>query len=66
MKVLFARDGLQKAKAVIQSGEYFMVTLDEVTYPLIYGWMPLDDVLDTLRSRPAHVHVVLTGRRCPP
>lgn len=61
-----ARDGWQKAKAAIQSGEYFMVTLDEITYPLIYGWMPLDDVLDTLRSRPSHVHVVLTGRRCPP
>ncbi len=24
------------------------------------------DVLQTLRQRPAHVHVVLTGRRCPP
>ncbi|MDH4482392.1 MAG: cob(I)yrinic acid a,c-diamide adenosyltransferase [Rhodoferax sp.] len=61
-----ARDGWQKAKAAIDSGEYFMVTLDEITYPLIYGWMPLDDVLDTLRTRPSHVHVVLTGRRCPP
>ena len=28
--------------------------------------MPLDYVLDTLRQRPRHVHVVLTGRRCPP
>jgi len=42
-----------------------MVTLEEITYPLIYGWMPLEDVLDTLRSRPVHVHVVQTGRRCP-
>ena len=36
-----------------------------MTYPLIYGWLPLDDVLVTLQNRPAHVHVVLTGRRCP-
>ncbi len=43
-----------------------MVTLDEITYPLIYGWLPLDDVLATLRARPVDVHVVLTGRRCPP
>ena len=28
--------------------------------------LPLDDVLDTLRTRPKDVHVVLTGRRCPP
>lgn len=60
-----ARDGWEKAKASILSGEYFMVTLDEITYPLVYGWMPLQDVLDTLKARPTHVHVVLTGRRCP-
>lgn len=61
-----ARDGWLKAKVAILSGEYFMVTLDEITYPLIYGWLPLEDVLDTLRARPVDVHVVLTGRRAPP
>lgn len=60
-----ARDGWQKAKAAILSGEHFLVVLDEVTYPLIYGWLPLQDVLDTLSSRPSQVHVCLTGRRCP-
>ncbi|MBE0474459.1 cob(I)yrinic acid a,c-diamide adenosyltransferase [Rhodoferax sp.] len=60
-----ARLGWQKAKAVILSGDCFMVLLDEITYPLIYGWLPLDDVLATLKTRPSHVHVVLTGRRCP-
>ncbi len=61
-----ARDGWEKAKAVILSGDYFLVVLDELTYPLIYGWMPLDDVLLTLQNRPKDVHVVITGRRCPP
>ena len=61
-----AREGWLGAKALILSGEFFMVVLDEITYPLIYGWLPLDDVLATLRERPKHVHVVLTGRRCPP
>lgn len=61
-----ARNGWEKAKAAILSGEHFMVVLDEITYPLIYGWMPLDDVLHTLQSRPKDVHVVITGRRCPP
>lgn len=60
-----ARDGWQKAKAATLSGENFLVVLDEITYPLIYGWLPLDDVLDTLRNRPSEVHVCLTGRRCP-
>lgn len=60
-----ARDGWQKAKAAILSGEFFLVVLDEVTYPLVFGWLPLDDVLQTLKERPEQVHVVLTGRNCP-
>lgn len=60
-----ALDGWQKAKATILAGEHFLIVLDELTYPLIYGWIPLDDVLQTLRTRPGHVHVCLTGRRCP-
>lgn len=60
-----ARDGWAKARAAILSGDYFLLVLDEVTYPLIYGWLDLQDVLDTLAQRPAHVHVCLTGRRCP-
>jgi len=61
-----ARNGWEKAKSAILGGDYFLVVLDEITYPLIYGWLPLSDVLETLQTRPAHVHVVLTGRRCPP
>ena len=60
-----ARAGWLRARADILGGQYFMVTLDEITYPLIYGWLPLDEVLQTLRERPKDVHVVLTGRRCP-
>lgn len=61
-----ARDGWARARAKILAGEHFMVVLDEITYPLIYGWLSLDSVLETLKNRPADVHVVLTGRRCPP
>ncbi len=61
-----ARDGWEKARSTILGGEHFLVVLDEITYPLIYGWLPLDGVLQTLRERPSHVHVCLTGRRCPP
>lgn len=60
-----ARQGWQKARAAILDGEHFLVVLDEITYPLIYGWLPLQDVLQTLAERPRHVHVCLTGRRCP-
>lgn len=61
-----ARDGWERCRAAILDGEHFLVVLDEITYPLIYGWLPLEPVLQTLRERPRHVHVCLTGRRCPP
>ena len=60
-----ARDGWAKAEAIIRAGEHFLVVLDEIMYPLRYGWVPLEPVLQALRERPAHVHVVLTGRNAP-
>ena len=39
--------------------------LDEVTYPISFGWIELEEVVNTLKSRPKDVHVCLTGRRCP-
>jgi cob(I)alamin adenosyltransferase len=39
--------------------------LDEFTYPLKWGWLDVDDVVDTLLARPGHQHVVITGRDAP-
>ena len=47
-----ARDGWERRVPPSLSGEHFLVVLDEITYPLIYGWLPLQDVLDTLAARP--------------
>lgn len=61
-----ARDGWARAEATIRAGEHFLVVLNEITYVLIYGWLPLGSVLTALRQRPPHVHVMLTGRDAPP
>jgi cob(I)alamin adenosyltransferase len=60
-----ARDGWARAEATIRAGQHFLVVLDEIMYPLRYGWLPLEPVLACLRERPAPVHVVLTGRNAP-
>jgi cob(I)alamin adenosyltransferase len=60
-----AREGWARAAATIRAGEHFLVVLDEITYPLRYGWLPLEPVVACLRERPAHLHVVLTGRHAP-
>ena len=60
-----AREGWGKAKSSILSKDFFLIVLDEITYPLIFGWLDLNDVVNTLKNRPKDVHVVLTGRNCP-
>jgi cob(I)alamin adenosyltransferase len=52
-------------KEKIESAAYDIVVLDEITYPLTYGWLDMDDVLDTLRNRPPNLHIVITGRDAP-
>jgi len=42
-----------------------VVILDELTYPLIYGWLPVETVLDALKARPSKQHVIITGRDAP-
>ena len=54
-----------KAKELIDAGDHTVVVLDELTYVLNYGFVPSDDVVATLRARPPHVNVVITGRSAP-
>lgn len=49
----------------IESGLYDVVILDEITYPLKYGWLDIEEVLNTLRQRNPQMHVVITGRDAP-
>ena len=57
--------GWQRAESLIRAGEHFLIVLDEISYPLRYGWVPLQPVLACLRERPSTVSVVLTGRQMP-
>ena len=41
---------------------YRMVILDELNIVLRYDYIPLDEVLETLRNKPENLHVVVTGR----
>lgn len=61
-----AREAWRFAREVIEGGEYQLVILDEITYPMNWGWIDTAEVVETLRSRPEHVNVILTGRDAPP
>ena len=60
-----ARAGWRRAAEAVASGDWDLVVLDEIMYPLAFGWIDLDEVLEVLRERPRNVHVVLTGRGAP-
>lgn len=45
--------------------EHGFYVLDEFTYPLKWGWVDPDEVVEVLRSRPGMQHVVITGRDAP-
>ncbi len=60
-----AREAWSVAKEKIESGEYDLVVLDEITYPINWGWIKLDDVLEVIAVRPENVNLILTGRDAP-
>jgi cob(I)alamin adenosyltransferase len=62
------RIGWPKAKEAVMSGEYDLVVLDELNNALAIDTFPVDDVLplqeviDLIKNKPEHVHLVITGR----
>ena len=61
-----ARECWALAREKIESARYDIVVLDEITYPITYGWLPVQDVIDVLRARPENVHIIMTGRNADP
>src|SRR4051812_46115077 len=60
-----AREGWATAKAIIAAGQHQLVILDEITYPMTWGWISTDDVVAAIRDRPETVSIVATGRDAP-
>jgi cob(I)alamin adenosyltransferase len=60
-----AREGWEQVKRDLAAETYRFYVLDEFTYPLHWGWIDVDEVLEVLASRPGTQHVVITGRNAP-
>jgi cob(I)alamin adenosyltransferase len=61
-----AREGWAQVKRLISEERYEFLLLDELTYPIKWGWIDVQDVVTTLTSRPGFQHVVITGRDAAP
>jgi cob(I)alamin adenosyltransferase len=55
----------EHAAALIAAGEHRLVVLDEITYPINWGWIDGAAVVATIAGRPEQVNVVCTGRDAP-
>ena len=60
------RHAWEVAAAKISSGDYDLVILDEATYIVKYGWMPVADLVAVIAGRPVRTNVVMTGRYAAP
>lgn len=60
-----ARQGWLRAKEALVSPEWNLVVFDELNIALHCGWLPLDGVMEALRTRRAELNVVITGRYAP-
>lgn len=61
-----AIEAWQYAKEVISNLTYDVLVLDEFTYPLIFDWIDVDEVVEWLAEhKPPQMHIIITGRDAP-
>ena len=60
-----ARAAFGKASAMMKSGDYDLIVLDEINIALRYDYLSVDEVLDGLGARADRTGVILTGRDAP-
>lgn len=60
-----AREAWRRASSLLASGTHRLVVLDEITYPMNWGWLDGDEVVAAIRDRSPKVNVICTGRNAP-
>ncbi|WP_445257072.1 cob(I)yrinic acid a,c-diamide adenosyltransferase [Nocardioides aurantiacus] len=63
---LEAAEGWAEVKRRLAEETHDLLVLDEFTYLMEWGWVDVDDVVETLSNRPGRQYVVVTGRRANP
>jgi cob(I)alamin adenosyltransferase len=60
-----AREAWRHSAELLAAGTHRLVVLDEITYPMNWGWISTDEVLAAIRDRSPKVNVICTGRDAP-
>jgi cob(I)alamin adenosyltransferase len=57
-----ARAAWEQAKALMADPSIGMLLLDELNIVLRYDYLPIEEIVETLRGKRADLHVIVTGR----
>ena len=60
-----AEQGFKLAAEIIASDHYDLVVLDELTYLPNLGFLPIEKIVKTLKAKPKHLSIIITGRDAP-
>jgi cob(I)alamin adenosyltransferase len=60
--IAFARAGWEEGKRMIADDSFDFVLLDEINIALRYDYLPIEEIIDFLKSKRPDLHVCLTGR----
>ena len=56
-----AREGLEKAKLAMLSGQYDIIILDEINTANFFNLISVESILDLIKQKPNGLEIVLTG-----
>ena len=61
-----AAEGWAEIKRRLADERHDLYLLDEFTYPMKWGWVDVDEVVEVLAAREGRQHVIITGRDAAP
>src|SRR5262245_3337391 len=64
--VAAARAAWEQAKTLMADPTYKLLLLDELNIVLRYDYLPIAEIVDTLKARRPDLHVIVTGRNAKP
>lgn len=64
-QIKLAKEGLEKAKEALLSGQYGIVVLDEALTAIFFKLISIDEILELIKHKPENVELILTGRYAP-
>lgn len=61
-----ARNGIERIKLALTSGEYDMVILDEANVAVKLGLFPVQELIGIIINKPVQIELIITGRYASP